>query len=545
MDNYDDKIHNVRTKIEDQAIDAIERGASEIQLVSELHFGSFEIYESPQAQRQASYPIDAMIRAHLLRKLMGYSMTELHRRLDENRREAKQLGFLFIPCRTTFGRAWRDRFDDELVTLVERSAKQILEDAHERGNPLGFRSLETEDKSDVSKRTEQRHIKEKTLEVSEEMRELLHGTVDIDRPEEGTQYSTNAFFGLESLLCTEECAAEQGSEIYADNAPRGVATPDADTHLQYLKDLDPPQIFEQLNQAVNAQIKAARRYLEFSRPVEVAIDMTYVAYYGDRDEKLNFGPEDENVVVMGAPPSKGFDWCYKFATVSIVGENVRFMLAVRPHIKGQHLGELVRELYWAARDHVSISTIYADAEFYAAGVIQALEETNAKYLIRARENERVSRQIEREEHDIWVEDEYGIYGPTVDGPGNDRVETTLVGIPKDVDPSETVAFATNFDVDDEIRLDRVKTRGQIKRYSRRWGIETNYRSLSEFLPYTTSKEFSVRLFHFGFAVLVFNMWRLVDFLVQVNLDELEYRVKPRITAKRFKNLVSSVLSMYG
>ena len=51
--------------------------------------------------------------------------------------------------------------------------------------------------------------------------------------------------------------------------------------------------------------------------------------------------------------------------------------------------------------------------------------------------------------------------------------------------------------------------------------------------------------HFGFAVLVFNMWRLVDFLVQVNLDEMDYRVKPRITAKRFQNLVSSVLSTYG
>jgi len=108
-------------------------------------------------------------------------------------------------------------------------------------------------------------------------------------------------------MCAKSVAAEQGSEIYADNAPRGVETPDGDTHLHYLKDLEPHEIFERLQQATDIQIKAARRHLEFSRPVEIAIDMTYVAYYGEREEDINYGPENEKVVVMGAPPTKGFD----------------------------------------------------------------------------------------------------------------------------------------------------------------------------------------------------------------------------------------------
>lgn len=47
----------------------------------------------------------------------------------------------------------------------------------------------------------------------------------------------------------------------------------------------------------------------------------------------------------------------------------------------------------------------------------------------------------------------------------------------------------------------------------------------------------MRLFYFAFAVLLYNMWLLVDFLIQVSLDNPEeYRRKPRVTAKRFLNV---------
>jgi hypothetical protein len=272
--------------------------------------------------------------------------------------------------------------------------------------------------------------------------------------------------------------------------------------------------------------------------------MTYVAYYGQRDESLNIGEDSDRVVVMGAPPTKGYDWCFKFATASIVGDNVRFMLAVRPHTKGQKIGNLIRKLYWDAAEHVRIQTVYADAEFYSAEAIKSLDETGSTYVIRVPENERVSRQIDRAKNDVWVKDDIGIYGPTLGGPTNSRVETTHVGVPKDKKPDETVVFATNDELDDQIELDRRETKRRINRYRRRWGIETNYRCLDDFLPSTTSKEYSIRLFHFGFGMLVFNMWRLVDFLVQLDLDA-DQRSKPRLKAKRFLRLVAPVLRMYG
>jgi IS4 transposase len=85
----------------------------------------------------------------------------------------------------------------------------------------------------------------------------------------------------------------------------------------------------------------------------------------------------------------------------------------------------------------------------------------------------------------------------------------------------------------------------INRYSRRWGIENSYKAIKDFLSWTTSKEFSVRIFYFGFAVLLYNMWLLVDLVVQVSLDGEKHRYKPRVTAKRFLNLVRKQLAGIG
>ena len=80
-----------------------------------------------------------------------------------------------------------------------------------------------------------------------------------------------------------------------------------------------------------------------------------------------------------------------------------------------------------------------------------------------------------------------------------------------------------------------ETKAKVQRYNRRGGIENTYKKIKEFAAWTTSKAFEVRLFHFGFAVLLYNMWLLVDFLVQAAIYD-EVRYKPRVTAGRFMTL---------
>jgi hypothetical protein len=533
-----------RSRIEKQAIEKIDEGADVIELITELDLSPYRSHGDTYDDWHASYSFEAMVRALYLKDLMGYNDTDLHQRLSDNPEEAEALGFDKLPDRTTFGRTWNDRLSQGFRNRVQHTTHRILEYSKDQGNPIGLRSLETEEKSDVSTRTENRVIREKSLEVAEDLRDLLYGAVDLQRPDTGTQYSRAEFLGLESYLCSDCVAAETGSDTYGDRAPKGVDVPDGDTLLHYIKQLDIDDIHKVIQQGINVQLKTSRRHLEFSRPVEVAIDMTYIPYYGERDRSLALGDNNNQVTVVGAPPSKDYDWCLKFATVSIVGDNVRFMLAVRPHIKGQQIGEIARELYWDAAEHVNIKRVYADSEFYTTETVKSLNEAGTDFVISVPRNQRVKRQIERADQDVWVRKNLGIRGSTSGGPTNSRAEVNHVGIPSNSDPEKTVVFATNEGLDDEIGLDRRETKHRINRYRRRWGQETNYRALGGFLPETTSKDFSVRLFHFGFAILVFNMWRLVDFLVQLTLDT-ELRSKPRITASRFQRLVEPVLDMYG
>jgi IS4 transposase len=57
-----------------------------------------------------------------------------------------------------------------------------------------------------------------------------------------------------------------------------------------------------------------------------------------------------------------------------------------------------------------------------------------------------------------------------------------------------------------------------RRYSRRWQIENEYKSIkNDFLAKTSSKDYHVRLFYFVFAVLLHNIWRLTDFLLKAGV----------------------------
>ena len=76
----------------------------------------------------------------------------------------------------------------------------------------------------------------------------------------------------------------------------------------------------------------------------------------------------------------------------------------------------------------------------------------------------------------------------------------------------TAVFATNL----KIGPDEAETVS--RRYSRRWQIENEYKSIKhEFLAKTSSKDYRVRLFYFVFAVLLYNIWRLTDFLMKADV----------------------------
>lgn len=519
-----------RSRIEKQAIGKVDEGADVIELITELDLSPYQSHGDTYDVWHASYPFEAMLRVLYLKELMGYSDTDLHRRLTENLREAEALGLEEVPSRTTFGRTWRNRLSREFRNRVQHTTHRILEYSKEQGNPIGLQAIEPEEKANSSPRTQDRFINRKAKEVTEEMQRLVFPAFEFNRAE-NAHYDSDAFYELQGHLGLSSSAAESGTDLFSDDTIRE-DLPDADTHLHNIKRLDPEKVQKMVDEGICRMVTQARQHLQFNRPVDVAIDMTYVPYYGDRDELE---------MVMGAPGTKSYGWCYKFATLTVVGENVKFTLAMRPVQKGDLVGEIVRDLLRDAREHVSISTAYADSEFCSVDSIRALEGAGVRFVIPSPKNKRVKREIGRMKRDIEVREGYAIYGSVSGGGTQERAAATLVLLPSMKDEESTVAFMTNKDVKAGTETERKYTKRVIERYSRRWGIENSYKTIKEFLAWTTSKDFTVRLFYFGFAVLLYNMWLLVYLLVQLSLD-IKHRYKPRVTAKRFLDLARKQLS---
>jgi len=112
----------------------------------------------------------------------------------------------------------------------------------------------------------------------------------------------------------------------------------------------------------------------------------------------------------------------------------------------------------------------------------------------------------------------------------------MVGVPSTRKEDTTVVFVTNLQVSDDTKAARGRTRRLMGRYARRWGIENSYKSIKDFLAWTTSRNTAVRVFYFGFAVILYDMWLVVDLLVQISLN-VEQRLKPRVRARTFLNIV--------
>ncbi|MDZ5811533.1 transposase [Halorubrum sp. AD140] len=525
----------------------------------------------------SSTPFVLMFLAFLWALVEGQSLTGIPDRLEEKPELALAFGFDpdDLPSKSTFKPSrLQERFDDLNRTIL-LGAEGIREIAAERGSPIGNRltqSLDDDREGDeLSERTIERLLRKKGKEVLKELKSVAIPSMDLPRPDGGV-YGEDELLLLAAVAAIKGLAANGGGKVLGDLMnpdpepfldPFTADGPTGETLLESVKEMSVDQIATVMNFALRKTYTRAKprlRELEnestgrFGVRANVAIDITYVAYYGELDEME---------WLQGAPDDKEYTWCHKFATICIVGENTHFVLGVCPLGNVEYAendaypgaeqtfrhGNVVRRLLSIADQYASIRTVYADRAFHAADVIHALESRDLKYVIPAKKDDKIERMCDRfdhlkrgydEEHDtpLYVKNGSTMYGPVKGKVTNERVTTNVVVLPPDEDDEthkrdSPQPFLTNLDVSDEIALDRRWAREKIEQYSDRGGIERSYSSIKECAAWTTSKEFEVRWFHFGFACVVYNMWLLVDFLTQDRIGVIEVRKKPRISLSRF------------
>lgn len=98
-------------------------------------------------------------------------------------------------------------------------------------------------------------------------------------------------------------------------------------------------------------------------------------------------------------------------------------------------------------------------------------------------------------------------------------------------------FWTNRD-----RVEPEEISSVVNGYSRRWDIENQYKSIKEVVPMASSTDYRLRFCNFALSTLIYNLWRLTDYLVKVALDE-PIRSPPGLRRRRlFERWVTSCVS---
>lgn len=292
--------------------------------------------------------------------------------------------------------------------------------------------------------------------------------------------------------------------------------------LYHLRTMDADAVEPQFDRVQQDLFQQAAADRLFTRPVDVAIDIHDWLFYGD----------DETNYVLTTKRHKGTNLAFRFATICVVVDGIRFCLdwQILPANDWRSKRQVVRSLVTVARKQIAIERAFLDRGFYQAGVIKTLNELQLDYLVRAPSH---AGPDDRTSESAVVDDEYEVRQreqPYL------RASVTYVAVPPDDDDDEWFAFVTNMGVSQETASAHALA------FRRRWGIETSYRKLTEFLPRTSSPTFSVRLFYFSIATVLYNLWVLANLFVHPSTP---FPDRPPLPSAIFRKAIETALFDYG
>lgn len=278
---------------------------------------------------------------------------------------------------------------------------------------------------------------------------------------------------------------------------------------RHLRQLDFDTIMTQFDAVFEDLHTLARSARLLPRQADVAIDVHDWRYYGD----------PETPWVLHTDLARGTNIAFKFVTACIVTPEFRLTVAAEPVREVDHLPRLVDFVLTQAAEWVDVRRVFLDRGFYEVRFLQVLEAHDVDYVVRAR------RFPSWADGDPTVNVEQG-YQMGGSRPPYDVVTLRRFCVPHAEQPDEKQSyFVTN------LAVNEASAQAVADSYRGRWGIETSYRVIGEFLPRSRSTYFVVRLFYFLFAVTLYNLWVVLNGLLTIVFDRTTGR--PLVAAKLF------------
>jgi hypothetical protein len=498
--------------------------------VSEVTVYTEHLEDSYPKWHPAPDSFQGMLRLFIYRDVTGDS----YRTLETYQELAEPFGLEHVPDESVLSRTWRNRFDDGVREYVTVAAHYVVKEIHDYGPavPAVRPKDEVTDSKPESTDDDEQNESGGAEFSDEQIRRTTrlardHGFDGFDSGRaQNASYEDTQFFELQTFMGMVGCGTAQGAARFQYRHGEEYG-PHGDTHLRAVKQFEPEALIEGFDQASNRLDSAIASEASFRRPVTAAIDITTIPYYGDVEGMS---------MVSGVQGEE--KRAFKFATLSIIGENIPLVLAVEPVRENSawdrnppnQVHRVVRRLVQRAREHVPVETVLCDREFDSKRVYQTLSNLGVNYLVPTRINSTEREVIETMDTD---EQEVAVESASVHLESGSHSMQFLY-VPSTNGEGKTV-FATN------LRVSPEEAESFCRRYSRRWQIENEYKSIkNDFHAKTSSKDYRVRLFYFVFAVLLYNIWRLTDFLLKDSVDgEMIYT--PVLTAGECVEIVVSAL----
>jgi hypothetical protein len=267
------------------------------------------------------------------------------------------------------------------------------------------------------------------------------------------------------------------AEGIANSLRRRGKAPTSETLLGYIKAM---ACGEMLANA-EAQMERCVEQLEMKglslKDVGVAFDWHDQPYYG----KPTLG-------MVGTQPKRGTCYAFSFLTASILTPRRRVVLCIIPLTSKEGLPALVLALIKRIQRLVGrIRYVAFDNGFQDSELVKELQKRCIPFILPLRKTVKLKRRRR------WMR-----YARRF----NYRTKGVEVDVVEAQDMKGRRYFLATNIADSPKRILRL--------YKRRWGIETSYRKIREFLPKTTSRSWVVRVFNFIFACLIYNAWVILN-----------------------------------
>jgi len=301
----------------------------------------------------------------------------------------------------------------------------------------------------------------------------------------------------------------------------------------------------------------------FTEPVHAAIDITAWNFYAspfmseqdartsdktpikvtlNGNEKLLDPDHPDLVSGLKDADERG----YKFATITIIAENTPIVLGVEPvrdqrkwekemgwDVERTSRADIVESLLEQASRHVDIHKVFLDRGFSSLETRDVIDRRDQLYVLGkpARSEVEQDHIDEIQDHEAY---DSRIVHTTHEYNGREH-DMTYVYTPSKKDGDKYAVFTINEHVDHH------RAEGLLGQYSQRMEIENEYKTIKKhFLPTSASKDYRIRFLYFVIGTLLYNVWRMANFILRDAVD-VDFGEHPPILAGELIELVAFCL----